>query len=160
MVDGDTGQFTFAEFTDQDFQDWGSADYSSYAEAAYNFMGDLETRKSSPYITTFMKDTATGWTDAGSGVYTVNRDSGLLVSAYFDFNTTPTSIAQQAFRRKNTPAVDTSDLSSWTYPRTVIPTRLKLRGRGRSMRLRFESEAGKDFHLLGYNVIIARSMRF
>ncbi len=160
VVDGDTGKFTFAEFTDTDFQDWGSADYSSYAEAAYSFMGDLETRKTSPYLTTFMKDTATGFNDDGGGVYSVLRDSSILVSAYYDFNRNPTTISQQGFRRKSVPAVDTSDLSNWTYPRTVIPTRLKLRGRGRSMRLRFESEAGKDFHLLGYNVVISRPGRF
>ena len=36
----------------------------------------------------------------------------------------------------------------------------KLRGKGRSARLRFESEQGKDFILLGYGVIDARNHRF
>lgn len=160
VVDGSTGKFTFAEFTETAFADWGSADYSSYAEAAYSFMGDMETRKSSPFITVFMKDTATGFTLEGASTYTVDRDSGLLVSSYFDFSNTPSTVAQQAFRRKSPVAVDAADLATWNYPRTVIATRLKLRGRGRSMRLRFESEAGKDFHLLGYNVIISRPGRF
>lgn len=160
FVDGTTGTFSFAEFTDTDFVDWASADYSSYVEGAYDFMGDMETRKSSPYITVFLKDTATGFSDDGGGVYSVIRDSSCLLSAYYDFSRNPTSVAQQCFRRKSTPAVDTSDLTSWTYPRTVIATRLKIRGRGRSMRLRFESETGKDFHLLGYNVIQAGSGRF
>lgn len=160
FVDGDSGTFSFCEFTDTDFLDWASADYSSYVEGMYDFMGDMETRKTAPYITVFMKDTATGFTDEGSGVYSVIRDSSCLMSAFFDFNRTATSITQQCFRRKQTPAVDTSDLTSWTYPRSVITSRLKIRGRGRSMRLRFESETGKDFHLLGYNVIIARPGKF
>lgn len=160
VVDGDTGKFTFAEFTGTDFLDWGSADFSSYAEAGYNFMGDLETRKNAPFVTVFLKDTAEGFSDEGSSVYEVIRDSSCLVSAYYDFGTVPTTALQEAFRRPYTVSVDTSDLTAFNYPETVISTRLKMRGRGRSMRLRFESSTGKDFHLLGYNVIIARSGRF
>jgi hypothetical protein len=52
------------------------------------------------------------------------------------------------------------DLNTWDYPSSVISTRLKLRGKGRSTRLRFESEQGKDFILLGYGVIDARNQRY
>ena len=161
VVDGTTGSITFAEFTDTGFDDWGDADYSSYAETAHSFLGDLEMRKSVPYITTFLKTTETGWmlNDAGDG-YDPIRDSGCLIKAYWNFNTEPVARSQQLYRRKHVPVVDTGDLATFDYPTTVIVSRVKIRGRGRNMRLRFESEAGKDFHLLGYNIIAASNGRF
>jgi hypothetical protein len=161
VVDGTTGSITFAEFTDTGFTDWGDADYSSYAETAHSFLGDLEMRKSVPYITTFLKTTETGWmlNDAGDG-YDPIRDSGCLIKAYWNFNTEPVARSQQLYRRKSVPVVDTGDLATFDYPTTVIVSRVKVRGRGRNMRLRFESEVGKDFHLLGYNIIAASNGRF
>jgi hypothetical protein len=51
------------------------------------------------------------------------------------------------------PVVDANNLLNFDYPETVITTRMKVRGRGRSMRIKFESEQGKDFVLLGYSVL-------
>lgn len=36
------------------------------------------------------------------------------------------------------------------YPLAVVDTRLKIRGRGQVMSLRYESEEGKDFQLIGH----------
>jgi len=118
-------------------------------------------RKSVPYITTYLKTTETGWMLNGAGDgYDPIRDSGCFIKAYWDFKTEPVARSQQLYRRKYVPAVDTGDLANFDYPTTVITSRVKIRGRGRTMRLRFESEAGKDFHLLGYNVIAASNGRF
>jgi hypothetical protein len=70
-----------------------------------------------------------------------------------DFGNNSTSTPQQAYRLKIMPVVDPEDLNSFNYPETVITTRLKLRGRGRSVRLKFESEQGKNFVLLGYSML-------
>jgi hypothetical protein len=51
-------------------------------------------------------------------------------------------------------------LTNFNYPDTVISSRLKIRGSGRSVRLRFESEQGKDFVLIGYGVINAVNQRY
>jgi hypothetical protein len=82
------------------------------------------------------------------------------VSAYWDFKTTPSSQAQEAYRLKLTPVVNTGNLGTFGYPETVVTTRLKLRGHGRSVRLRFESSEGKDFTLLGYAMIGGVNGRF
>ena len=84
----------------------------------------------------------------------------MLVSAYWDFRRTSSSDPQQAYRLKYVPVVDTNNLGIWDYPEEVVTTRLKLRGYGRSMRLRFESETGKDFVLLGYGVLQGANQRF
>lgn len=156
--DGATGKLTMGSFGGSDYLDWGTTNYSSFAEAGYDFKGDLFTQKTSPYIITYMRTTEEGWTGNESTGYNPIHPSSLFVSSYWDFKDTPSSVAQQAYRFKTMPIV--GDLNSWVYPTSVISTKLKLRGKGRSARLRFESEQGKDFILLGYGVIDARNQRF
>ena len=157
--DGATGKLTMGAFSGGSYLDWGTANYSSYAEAGYDFLGDLLLEKNAPYIIVYSRVTEEGWINTGSG-YEPIHPSSLLVSAYWDFSTSPSSASQQAYRYKTTPVVNPADLSVFGYPDTVITTRLKVRGRGRSMRMRFESEQGKDFVLLGYGVLGGRNTRF
>lgn len=145
---------TMATFSDETFYDWGDNDYTSYAETGYDFVGDTVLKKSAPYLVTYCRVTEEGWLD-GSPI----RPSSLLVSAYWDFSKSAATSAQQAYRYKKTP-VDTGNLTDFGYPDTVITTRLKVRGSGRSMRLRFESEEGKDFILIGYGVVQGANGRF
>lgn len=157
--DGATGKLTMGTFSGDDFLEWGTTNYSSFAEAGYDFMGDLMLQKNAPYIIVYSRVTEEGWVVTEAG-YEPIRPSSIFVSAYWDFSTTPSSAAQQAYRYKTTPIVDPGDLNNFGYPDTVITTRLKVRGRGRSMRMRFESEQGKDFVLLGYGVLGGRNNRF
>jgi hypothetical protein len=157
---GATGKMTMGLFKGTDFLDWHTADYHSYAEAGYDFMGDLVLKKTSPYIQVYMRPTEEGWTGSQITGYDPIRESSLLVSAFWDFRRGSSSVPQQAYRLKYVPVVDTGNLGVWDYPEEVVATRLKLRGYGRSMRLRFESETGKDFVLLGYGVIQGVNQRF
>jgi hypothetical protein len=151
--DGATNKLTMGGFVNQDFLDSGTTDYSSYAVAGYEFFGDLVLKKTSPYITPYMRVTETGWTGSEVTGYDPVGSSSLLVSSFWDFGNNSTSTPQQAYRLKIMPVVDPDNLNSFNYPDTVITSRLKLRGRGRSVRLKFESEQGKDFVLLGYSMI-------
>jgi hypothetical protein len=157
---GTTGKLTMALFKGTDFLDWGTADYDSYAEAGYDFMGDLMLKKTSPYILVYMRPTEEGWSGSESLGYTPIRESSMLVSSYWNFRTSSSSTPQQAYRLKYMPVPDVGNLNTWDYPEEVMSTRLKLRGYGRSMRLRFESETGKDFVLLGYGVLQGANQRF
>lgn len=157
--EGSTGKLTMGAFSGGSYLDWTTADYSSFAEAGYDFLGDLLLEKTAPYIIVYSRVTEEGWTNTGSG-YEPIHPSSIFVSAYWDFSTTPSSAAQQAYRYKTTPIVNPADLNDFGYPDTVITTRLKVRGSGRSMRMRFESEQGKDFVLLGYGVLGGRNTRF
>lgn len=157
--DGATGKLTMGAFSSDTFLDWDTANYSSFAEAGYDFIVDLVRQKNSPYIVTYMRVTEEGWVASGTG-YDPIRPSSLLVSSYWDFKTTASSAAQQAYRYKQSPVVNPGDLTEFGYPDTVISSRLKIRGTGRSVRLRFESEQGKDFALIGYGVINAVNQRY
>ena len=155
--DGDPNKMTMGSFTEDNFLDWGTTNYSSFAEAGYDFMGDLLLRKNAPYVTTYMRLTESAWEGNEASGYAPNNPSSMLVSAFWDFKTSSSSTAQQAYRLKSMPVVDSNNLLNFDYPETVITTRMKLRGRGRSMRIKFESEQGKDFILLGYSVLGGRN---
>jgi len=151
--DGESDKMTMGSFTGEDFLDWGTTNYSSFAEAGYDFMGDLLLKKTAPYITTYMRLTETAWEGNETDGYQPDKPSSMLVSAFWDFKNSSSSTAQQAYRFKAMPVVDANNLLNFDYPETVITTRMKVRGRGRSMRIKFESEQGKDFVLLGYSVL-------
>jgi len=149
--DGATGKMTFATFRGVTYLDWGTADYKSYAEAGYDFMGDMTTFKTAPYVTTYMRVTEDGYVASGAGYDFINPSSCLMSVSWnlTKANSTPREI----YKLKDVPVVDPNDLSSIHYPTDTVVTKSKVRGRGRSMKLRFESAAGKDFHLVGYEVI-------
>jgi hypothetical protein len=155
-----TGAMTMANFSGTDFLDWGTGDYTSFAEAGYDFMGDLVLKKTAPYILVYLRPTEEGWTDNGDGTYSIIRDSSLKVSTYWDFRKTVSSTAQEAYRRKFTAVVDPAALTTFDYPDSIVVTRLKCRGTGRNMRIRFDSSTGKDFVLLGFGVLQGVNRRY
>jgi len=149
--DGATGKMTFATFRGYTYLDWGTANYKSYAEAGYDFMGDMTTFKTAPYVTTYMRVTEDGYVASGAGYDFINPSS-CLMSVSWNL-TKASSTPREIYKLKDVPVVDPADLGSFNYPTDTVVTKSKVRGRGRSMKLRFESAAGKDFHLVGYEVI-------
>ena len=118
-------------------------------------MGSLTGYKNAPYVTTYMRVTEDGYTASGLGYEFINPSS-CKMSVSWDLkkaNSTPREI----YKLKDVPVVNPSDLSSINYPTNTVVTKSKVRGRGRSMKLRFESTAGNDFHLVGYEVIGAKN---
>jgi hypothetical protein len=156
--DGATNKLTMAGFNSTDFVDWGDTEYTSFAEAGYDFMGDLVTKKNAPYLAVYTRLTEEGFELTG-GSYTSIRPSSLLVSTAWDFKNF-FAAPQQAYRLKYPVIVNVNDLSEFPYPEDVIVTKLKIRGHGRSVRLRYESEVGKDFILLGWGMVQAGNKRF
>jgi len=154
--DGDTNKLTFGAFTGRSFLDWGSVNYTSYAETGYDFVGDLTLKKNAPYLTVYCRSTEEGWTGSEETGWELVRPSSLLVSTAWDFKKT-FSQSQQVYRLKY-PIIP--DSTTFDYPDSVITTRLKTRGHGRSMRIRYESEEGKDFILLGWGLVQGRNGRY
>jgi hypothetical protein len=152
---GVDSKLTVATFRGDSYLDWGDADYSSFAEAGYDFMGNLSGFKNAPYVTTYMRVTEDGYVADGLGYAFINPSSCKMSVSWnlSKANSTPREI----YKLKDVPVVDPDDLSSINYPTDTVVTKSKVRGRGRSMKLRFESTAGKDFHLVGYEVIGARN---
>jgi hypothetical protein len=152
---GTDGKMTVATFRGDVYLDWGDADYSSFAEAGYDFLGNISGFKNAPYVTTYMRVTEDGYTANGLGYDFINPSS-CKMSVSWDLKKT-NSTPREIYKLKDVPVVDPNDLSSINYPSDTVITKSKVRGRGRSMKLRFESTEGNDFHLVGYEVIGARN---
>jgi hypothetical protein len=157
--DGATNKLTMAKFSDPGFLDWGDTNYTSFAETGYDFIGDLIVKKNAPYIAVYSRLTEQGFTGNEVDGYESIRPSSLLVSTAWDFNSNFGS-PQEAYRFKHPIVVDPDNLSNFNYPEEVIITRLKVRGHGRSMRIKYESTQGKDFILLGWGLVQGRNNRF
>ena len=155
-----SGKLTFAEFRNRDFVDWGSADYSSYAETGYDFMGSATLKKNTPYITTYFKRTEQNFVAVGGG-YEADYPSGCLLTVKWDLSgdSSRWSNPSEVYRIINYPTVNPNNLT-FTYPYDTIVARTKIRGKGRVMRMRFESQAGKDFYLIGWEIVSGSNPRY
>jgi len=154
--DGDTGSLSVATITNTGFLDWNTEDYSSFAEAGYDFEDDLTTHKHGVYVTTYFDLTETGFTGNETTGYDPINPSSCLLQAFWDLKTASSS-SQEVYRFLRPIIVDTGDLTTFNYPFSSIITRNRVRGRGRNLKLRFESTSGKDFRLQGYEVINAKN---
>lgn len=148
------GQLGFSEEINKDFVDWGTQDYESYAESGYRFSGDLTLKKNAPFITVYLEPTEEGYFVQDGELVPV-RPSGLFVQSRWDFSVTPTTNPQQAYLPKDTAIGGSGPFVP--SKNTTMSTRLKCRGRGRVLNVRFTSEPGKDFCLLGFETIDARN---
>ena len=149
------GYLTVANFTDRSFLDWGSANYSSYVETAYDFSGSALLKKNVPYIVSYMKRTEENFVLSG-GNYIVDYPSSCIFTVKWDLSVDNSrwSTPSQIYRMVNYPTVDVNDLT-FSYPYDTIVAKTKIRGKGRVLRMRFESEAGKDLNLIGWETINA-----
>lgn len=113
-------------------------------------IGDFQRRRQAPVITVFAKRTETGYTDTGNGFDPVNESSNLL-TAYWDWTddavTGKIGSQNQTYRHVRSFVPSATD-DETGYP--VVVTRNKVRGRGRVLQLRFDGEATKDSHILGF----------
>lgn len=156
---GSDNKITFGGFTSAEFLDWEDTNYTSFAETGYDFIGDAVLKKNAPFLVTYSRLTEEGFTGTQSTGYDAIRPSSLLVSSAWDFKDT-FGTSQQVYRKKYPVVVDPNDLTVYDYPEDIITSRIKIRGHGRSMRLRYESEQGKDFVLVGWGMIQGRNPRY
>jgi len=151
-----------ADFDQTTFDDWdGNNGPLPYLVFGHDGIGDWQRRRQAPVITVFSKRTETGYTAAGGGFDPVN-ESSTLMSAYWDWtddpitgkggatypDTTAKASGQQQVYRHTRQFVPSGVNDVDGYP--VVVTRNKVRGRGRSLQLRFDGAEDKDSHILGF----------
>lgn len=159
VVRDSNGLMRFATLGASDYTDWNDATnfFRSYVETPYDFQGDMSVKKNAEYCTIFAKVTESGFEDTGDGL-TFTRPSGGKFSAYWDFRTDASMSDQVFYRLKNIPVPEGE--GDVVMPRTVTASKMRLKGKGRVVRLRFDAEDGKDMHLLGYEMIGLRNNRY
>lgn len=148
----DDGDILISDLESLDFKDYAGNEESAYLVTGYEVLGDPSRWKYAPVIHVYHKRTETGYTDTGVGFDPVNPGSCLL-QARFDWtdNSTPNKWGNEyetyRHRRMFVPSAE-DDTSG--YP--IIVSRNKLRGRGRSVHLKFTAGTGKDTQLLGWQI--------
>lgn len=159
----DTNALSFGFFNNNSLTDWetydtieydnSGADYSAFLETGFDLQGDMVRQKQAPYVVTHMKKTETEY-NASTEVFT--NPSGMFLYGKWDFTNASRagewSTSQQIYRilNKDIPTETTVD---YDYGNNVITSRVRIRGRGRALQLRFERELGKDFNLLGWGIV-------
>lgn len=153
--------YTFCDFNNSSLVDWEAQDatgveYSSFAETWYELNDDVIRYIQAPFLYVHCRRTETAFIPDGGGGFVFDNPSSLIVRAKWDWTDDESanrwSRPFQAYRFKRPPVVDPGDLSfNNGYPLTI--TRNKIRGKGRTLQLRFESEGTNDFNLVGWAVI-------
>lgn len=174
-------KWSFGGFTNTGFKDWISVDgvgvdYLSFFETGDELMQDIQREKQATYIHVFFNRTELSYEDLSYETWI--RPSGCFMQAQWDWsdhsNSAKFGPKVQVYRfvkRVNDVVLDGVDIvidgtdqifAANTYlpgsgtdfnsgfPVTV--TKNKVRGNGKALKLRFESETGKDFDLLGWAI--------
>ena len=145
------GEFTNMSFVDfDDIQGVESSEQQAYITTGDETLGDLQRNKQAVYLHSFFRRTETGFYPN----LQPKRPSACNVYARWDWTNAASanrwSAAQRAYRlRKPYTPVNSED--TFDTGEEIIYTKLKMRGKGRALSVRYESESGKDFRLLGFS---------
>jgi hypothetical protein len=152
-------RFSIGSFSNDQFVDWESYDgtgiqYSSFVESGYEILEDAFRKKQVLYLSVFFRQTEETYVDMGGGDYDVDKPSSCYMTVKWDWttsgNTGKWSQKRQVYRHRRTPIVNDLDLTFNTGTKVVF-TKNKIRGTGRALQFRFETnERGKNFDLLGW----------
>jgi hypothetical protein len=162
----DDGNFylLFGQFDNRNFVDWEDIDgvgydYTSFFETGHENLGDVTHVKNARNIWTFFTRTEDGFElvqDLGSGAEQVQltNQSSCMIQYKWDWSDSSVngrwSAQRQAYRLKQYNPSDVTDPFDYGY--AIIETRNKVRGRGKSLTVRFESETGKDMQVEGWAI--------
>lgn len=150
-----TIQLTSCNFDDVSFQDWGSIDYTSTFTTGANTCGDSFLTKDVIYLTTQLSRT-----EAVNLQGNIGNESSCLMQMKWNFEdtalshkwTTPVQIYRA--RRLFAPTVDDPNFDDISIRNPVITTKHKVRGDGKALQIKFTSEPGKNFEVLGWNLVV------
>lgn len=171
-IDGNF-EYTFSEFSSRNFVDWlewdqfinnpanTGANYLSLIQAGWENYGDPTRLKHITHVTHYFNRTETGYTLDGQGEIVFDNPSGALAQMrweWTDLDVGRWTKQQQAYRllRFYIPA-DEND--PFDYGFEVVKTKLRVRGKGHAFSLRYESEPGKDFQLIGFGINVRAGVK-
>jgi hypothetical protein len=150
-----TNTWVFCEFNNGDFVDWETndgtgIDYSSFVETGYELFQSL-TKKQTPYVQVFFNKTETG---VANNI--LLAPSSCFIQSKWDWTSSGDrgqwSELQQSYRLKR--QFDEGLITDSLPGADVISSEVKIRGHGKAVQYRFESEAGYDFDLVGWQTFV------
>lgn len=165
-------EYTFSEFKDKSFTDWKTWDqlinnpgntgenYESHLQMGWQMYGDPIRNKKITAISSYFNRTETGYSLVDGEVVFDNPSSCFIQTRWewTDADIGRWTKSEQAYRllRAYIPE-DESD--PFTYGFETVQTKLRMRGKGHSFSVRYESEDGKDFQLIGFGVNVRAGVK-
>lgn len=161
MLSGSEASVRIGEFNDTSFMDYASlpgadeSNYTSYIVTGDETLGDLQRNKQATYLYSFFRRTETGFTVNEDDDLIALNPSGCTVRARWDWNNTAAggrwSDSQRAYRYRRPYSPESID-DTYDTGEEIVATKLKIRGKGRALALKYESVEGEDFQLLGWAI--------
>lgn len=148
-------EITIAELNDETFEDFGT-DAAAYTETGNDGVVDITKRRYGRHLFTYMKRTETGYTGQTEPQETDPSECYVrYLWNWADSSTTgawsvPRSVYRRWSRKYRNPLVDGTGTDLMGEP--IVVAKSKIRGSGKVLRLRFDTEAGKDCHLYGWHL--------
>ena len=150
-------EFTFSSFTSENpKEDWG-VPFTAFVEFGFDVAGDImRDSLKAPVLISHLERTEDGFEiDPETSDLVLKNTSSCLMSYGWDWATNYGRQTQiYKFLRNYIPS-GPSDL--FEYGVDVITTRNRIRGKGHSLGVRLDSEAGKDFRLLGFGILYTQA---
>lgn len=132
-----------------------SSEYG-HIETFYETLGDTSREKDMLWVVNHFERTEDGYELNGSGGVILSNQSSCLMRAKWEWvdNSAANrwSTQNQVYRLKRH-FIPTDETTPFDYGFTVITTRNKVRGHGKAVQLRFDTESGKDLVMLGWDVV-------
>lgn len=152
--------YGFTTHSNLDFRDWADVDGVGVdAEAilvtGYLSGGDFSRNKQVPYINFHLERTERGFEEGLDGNLTPIGESSCIVQAQWSWNNSPANgkwgepFQAYRYRRLYSPYGPTDNFDSGE---AIISTRNKLRGMGKVLSLKINTEPYKDLKLVGWSV--------
>lgn len=145
------------DFSDRSFSDFGVYPYDSYLVSGYTNFDDSLRNKQINYLITHFHRTEDGFTYDNDSNIVPSNPSSCWVQVQWDYSVNPNgnkwSPKYQAYRyRRHYTPIDVSD--DFDTGDSVIMTKNKVRGQGSALSVKFSSDEGKDFQLLGWGMVV------
>jgi hypothetical protein len=150
--------FTISKLSNTSFVDWQSVDtigapFESYLVTGYEIMGDASRKKQVPYLMCYFEKTESGFTEI-DGSLEIDNPSSCIIQAQWNWANSSASgkwgVPFQAYRLKR-PYFPTGTEDTYDSGERVIVTKNKLRGIGKALSIKFQSEPNKDLRILGWS---------
>jgi hypothetical protein len=154
--------FTLSKFKEPSFMDWKSVDgvgvdYSSYLITGHEVFADTMRTKQIPYIWFYFTRTESGFELDDLGNIVAKTQSSCQVQARWNWANSDVQgkwgTQFQAYRYLR-PYIPSGLADTYDTGDSVIVTKNKFRGSGKSISIKFQSEQGKDIKLLGWALIV------
>ena len=158
LLDSQAWDFgTYTGDTFLDFDIWDPKSYSSYLETGYDIQGNISSETQATWVLPAFKRTEKSYT-VTSSVGAWNNQSDCRLRGKWDWTSTNSgkwSFNEVAYRLIE-PYEFTDVDGTYTYNggQEVVKTKLKVRGQGTAVQLRFESTEGKDLHIYGWELVL------